>query len=209
MNDPYAKMSVPDVVKNLNVKVFNLMSRTSETRHIEWHEACKCKCRLDASFCNNNQHWNDDKCRYENKELIDRGVCYKGSIWNPSNCECECDKSCDFSEYLDYKNCKCRKKMVVKLMDECTENVKEVKLAKITSTKLNSAEEGKKKHKCSFCTPYIVLFLILFTINVGIDSYFLYFHWYLKNMSLVLILVPILSGITFSGAALKYNIINL
>ena len=40
--DPYAKMCVPDVVKNLNVKVFNLMSRTNETRHIEWHETCKC-----------------------------------------------------------------------------------------------------------------------------------------------------------------------
>ena len=34
INDPYAKMCVPDVVKNLNVKVFNLMSRTNETRHI-------------------------------------------------------------------------------------------------------------------------------------------------------------------------------
>ena len=27
----------------------------------------------------------------------------KGFIWNPSNCECECDKSCDIGEYLDYK----------------------------------------------------------------------------------------------------------
>ena len=33
INDPYAKMCVPDVVKNLNVKVFSLMSRTNETRH--------------------------------------------------------------------------------------------------------------------------------------------------------------------------------
>ena len=36
-------MCVPDVVKNLNVKVFNLMSRTNETRHIKWYEACKCE----------------------------------------------------------------------------------------------------------------------------------------------------------------------
>ena len=53
INDPYAKICVPDVVKDLNVKVFNLMSRTNETRHIKWHETCKCKCRLDASVCNN------------------------------------------------------------------------------------------------------------------------------------------------------------
>ena len=53
INDPYAKLRVPDVNKNLNVTVFNLMSRTNETRHIEWHEICKCKCRLDDSVCNN------------------------------------------------------------------------------------------------------------------------------------------------------------
>ena len=62
INDPYAKICVPDVVKDLNVKVFNLMSRTNETRHIKWHETCKCKCRLDASVCNNKQCWNEDKC---------------------------------------------------------------------------------------------------------------------------------------------------
>ena len=35
INDPYAKLCVPVVVKNLNIKVFNLMSRTNETRHIK------------------------------------------------------------------------------------------------------------------------------------------------------------------------------
>ena len=62
VNDPYSKICDLDVVKNLNVKVFNLMSRTNETRHIEWHETCKCECRLDAIVCNNKQRWNNDKC---------------------------------------------------------------------------------------------------------------------------------------------------
>ena len=35
INDPYAKICVPDVIKDLNVKVFNLMSRTNETRFIK------------------------------------------------------------------------------------------------------------------------------------------------------------------------------
>ena len=43
INDPYAKMCVPDVVKNLNVKAFSLISRTNETRHIKWHETYKCR----------------------------------------------------------------------------------------------------------------------------------------------------------------------
>ena len=73
-------LCVPDQIKGTNVKVFNLMSRTTETRHIKWHGTCKCKCRLDASIYNNKQRWNDDKCRCECKELIGKGVCDKGFI---------------------------------------------------------------------------------------------------------------------------------
>ena len=66
ISDPYAKLCVPDIVKNIiNVKVFDLMSRTNETRHIKWHETSKYKCRLDASVCNNKQRWNKDKSRFE------------------------------------------------------------------------------------------------------------------------------------------------
>ena len=63
INDPYTKMCVPDVAKNLNIKVFNLMSKTNETRHKEQHETCKCEFRLDASIGNNKQRSND-KWRY-------------------------------------------------------------------------------------------------------------------------------------------------
>ena len=79
--------------------------------------------------------------------MIDKGICDKGFIWNPSNCEYECDKSCDVGEYLDYVNCKCRKKIVDKLVVECTENIDEVK---ITGTAL--FERG---NECkSSCTIY-------------------------------------------------------
>ena len=61
INDPYARICVPDTVKNLNVKVFNLMSRTNETRSIKWHETCKCIYRLNKIICNNKQRWNKDK----------------------------------------------------------------------------------------------------------------------------------------------------
>ena len=53
INNPYAKICVPDVVKDLNLKVSSLILRTNETRHIKWHETCKCKCRLNVSVCNN------------------------------------------------------------------------------------------------------------------------------------------------------------
>ena len=82
------------------------MTLANEARHIEWHETCKCICRLDKIICNSKQRWNKDKCRCECKELIDKGICDKESIVNSSNYECECDKSCDIGEYLNYSNCK-------------------------------------------------------------------------------------------------------
>ena len=120
-NDPYAKICVPDIVKNLNVKVFNLMSRTNETRSIKWHETCKSICRLNKIICNSKQRWNKGKCRCECKELIDKGVCDKGFIFNPSNCKCVCDKSCNTSQYLDYLDCKCKKKIIDLIFEECIE----------------------------------------------------------------------------------------
>ena len=104
------------------------MTLTNETRHIKWHNTCKCICRLDKTICNSKQRWNEDKRRCECKELIDKGECDKGFIWNPSNCKCECDESCSIGEYLDYSNFKCRKKLIGPLVAECTENIDETKL---------------------------------------------------------------------------------
>ena len=148
INNPCAKLCVPHVVKNLNIKVFNLTSGTNETRRTEWHETCKCKCRFNSSVCNNKQRWNDDKCRCGYKELIDKGVCDKWFVWNPSNYECQCYKPCDFSEYLDYNNCKCRKCLVDKLPEECTENIEETSPIEINSTECNSVE-NKCTHNSS------------------------------------------------------------
>ena len=49
INDPYAKLGIPDIVKSINVKVFNLMSQINEKRQIIWHETCKCVCRLTSA----------------------------------------------------------------------------------------------------------------------------------------------------------------
>ena len=51
----HMKNCIPDVIKDMNINVFNLMSRTNEARHLKWHETCKSKCRLDANVCNNKQ----------------------------------------------------------------------------------------------------------------------------------------------------------
>ena len=184
INNPYGKVCVPDIVKNLNVKVFNLMSRTNKTRFREWHEKSKCECILDAIVCNNKQRWNKNKSRCECKELIDEGICDKGFIWNPGNCECECDKNCYIGEYLDYEKCKCRKKLLDKLIGECTETMEDVGLANIT---IFENENNYKYGSCerSSCKVYIVLMIVVFTISTGITIYFIYY-----NLSLIKNNVP-------------------
>ena len=81
-------------------------------------------------------------------------MCDKGFIWNSSNFEC--DKACDIDKYLDYGNFKWRKKLVDKLVDECSETIEEVKLAKKTLA------ENENSYKCSFCTVYISLMVVFF-----------------------------------------------
>ena len=49
-------------------------------------------------------------------------MCDKRFTWNPSNCKCECNKSCDIGEYVHYKNCNCRKRIIDKLVEQCSEN---------------------------------------------------------------------------------------
>ena len=98
INDPYGRICVPDVVKNLNVKVFNLMSRSNESRSIKSHETYKCICRLNKIISNN---------------IL--------TNFNPSNCKCECGKSCNTSQYLDYLDCKCKKKIIDLIVEKCIE----------------------------------------------------------------------------------------
>ena len=130
----------------------------------------KCECRLNVII------WNKNKSRYEFKELIDKWICNKGFIWNPSNCECKRDKKCDFSEYLDYENFKCRKQLVDELINECTETIEEVKLVNITIFEIEN------NYKYNSCIVYIVLMIVFFTIFTGITVYLVYYNWSLiKN----------------------------
>ena len=92
------------------------------------------------------------------KELTDKEICDKGFIWNTSNCECECDKSCDIGEYLDYKNCKCRKKITDKLVEECSENIYEYETIYIIP--LDAIPPNVYKKVCNSCLVYILLFVV-------------------------------------------------
>ena len=93
ISNPYSRVCVPNFIRNITAKVFDLMSWKNKTKQIKLHESCKCECRLDTIICNNKQKWNKHKCRCE---CLVNKKCDKNYVWNPSNCKCEYKKSSAF-----------------------------------------------------------------------------------------------------------------
>ena len=115
----------------------------------------------------------------ECKELIDNERKDKGFTWNPNNCECECDKLCDIGEYLDYKKFKCRKRLVDKLVEKCTENIDANKMVYNSTLNVIPLDEYGKIYNS--CVVYIILLIIFFILSISISSVFIHFYWYLKR----------------------------
>ena len=140
----------------MNIKAFNLASRTSETRYISWHETCACKCRLDASLCNDKQCWNGDICKCQCKKLIDKDRCENGVAWNLSTCECESNKSCNVGKFLDYINCRCRERLIDKLVKKYEKDNDGNEI--IYDVALH--DFGLNKKVCKSCLLYVILLII-------------------------------------------------
>ena len=98
-----ARLYVPNIIRNINVKAYKFLMRLNETRSVLGHEICKCICRLNSSVCNSKQIWNSDTCRSE----------------------CHCDMWCKPGQYLDHKNCVCKNKLVGRIIGECTNVINE------------------------------------------------------------------------------------
>ena len=56
IDEPCARVCVPDKVKSMNIKVFDFMSWVNEARFLVQHESCKCNCRLTESGCNSKKN---------------------------------------------------------------------------------------------------------------------------------------------------------
>ena len=96
IDDPMARLCVTNIIKNVNINVYNLLLRLNETRNVLWHESCKCVCLLNSSVCNSKQIWKSDTCKCDCNEYF-AGIinCTKGYMWNPSTCACKCDMWCN------------------------------------------------------------------------------------------------------------------
>ena len=124
--DPMPRLCVPNIIKRVNMKVYNFLMRLNEIRNVLWHKSCKCVCELNLSVCNNKQIWNSDTCRCDcNEDFAGIVTCNKGYMWNPSTCECQCDTWCKPGQYLDHKNFICKNKLIGRVIEECTSIINE------------------------------------------------------------------------------------
>ena len=168
LDDPMAKLCVPNVVKRVNMKVYNFLMRLTETRNVLWHESCKCVCQLNSSACNSKQIWNSDTFKCDcNEDFLGIMSCNKGYMWNPSTCACECDMWCKPGQYLDYKKCVCKNKLIGKIISKCTSLINETMMNDKTSIVSDDTTMN----------IFIGLFSVLMFAGITCFCVFPYFKW--------------------------------
>ena len=169
LDNPMAKLCVPNIIKRINMKVYNFLMRLNETGNVLWHESCKYVCRLNSSVCNNKQIWNSDTCKCDcNEDFASIINCTKGYTWNLSTCECQCDMWCKTGQYLDHKNCVCKNKLIGRIIRECTSVINETMI----NNNDNIANDNTIRN------IFIGLFsVVMFAVTVCF-CVFAYFKWF-------------------------------
>ena len=72
--------------EDLNLSMFNMITRINVLKSLTKHISCECKCKFDGRKCNSYQWWNSDKCWCECKKPH---LCEKDYIWNSVTCSCK------------------------------------------------------------------------------------------------------------------------
>ena len=107
------------------------------------------------------------------EDLVSKLVCDKGYMWNPSTCSCECDRYCEIGQYLDYKNCVCRKKIIDNLIEQCTSIVN---MDKKNNTLSKKSDESSSN-------IYFILFIVFLVLFILFLEGFIYF-WCKNNKAI-------------------------
>ena len=86
------RVCILNKTEDLNLDVFNIITRISESKTLTKHISWKCKCKFDSRKWNSNQKRNNDKCRCECKNPKEHHACEKKFIWDSATCTCEYGK---------------------------------------------------------------------------------------------------------------------
>ena len=90
--------------------------------------------------------------------------CAKGYTWNPSICECQCDKWCKPGQYLDHKNCVCKNKLIGRVIEECTRVINE--------TMINNNKDNITNNN-----TYLILFIVFLIGFIVFLIGFIYYYY--------------------------------
>ena len=90
-------------------------------------------------------------------------------MWNPSTCDCECNKTCKIDEYLDTRSCSREKRWIRKLVLEC-EN-------EMLNTTENSPDDKKKTCEKSNYLIHTISLVIKCTLLLAIVSIVCYYYY--------------------------------
>ena len=114
---------------------------------------------------------------------------------------------CNTSQYLDYLDCKCKKKIIDLIVEKCieydddktklvnktvTKNDNKTKLIIITVTKNDNQTKIVNKTVENSCKVYIILTIVAIVISTVYSIYSVYYNWFLikiKIFALNIILV--------------------
>ena len=80
LNDLSNRVCVPNKTEDLNLNVFNMITRTNEWKILTKHISCRRKCKFDGSKCNSDQKRSNDKCWCEYKNSKTHQVCKRNYI---------------------------------------------------------------------------------------------------------------------------------
>ena len=112
-------------------------------------------------------------------------------MWNPSTCTCECDIWCKPGQYLDYKKCVCKNKLIGKIISECTSLINETMM----NNKMSITNDDTTKN------IFIGLFSVLMLAGITCFCIFAYFKWikgkklFKKNLKINILIIKITRAI--------------
>ena len=154
------KKCVPKETKDINVKVFNMITNKNEAKEMTKHISCDCKCKFNSTPCNLNQKWNNRTCQCECKNYR---KCKKNCSWNPSTCIYENDK---YSKIIiDDSKIVCDEIISVK-------DIVSTKRTNTIATNVSINPDGKKvRHKIDCFILHAVLLVIILLLILTIICY--------------------------------------
>ena len=163
INNPNSKVCIPDIVKNVSIKVFDLVYNKNKTKLIKFHESCKCNCLINSNVCNNKLKWSNEKCR----------------------CECLKIENCENSYFWDFINCKCGNGKISELNveDEC-DYVTTIDDSVLT-TGNNVLIIKTITKQIENCKPFVASSILFASVSVIVTGIVVYFCFNSRNNNIL------------------------